>query len=177
MRRVFLIPVVLALTACGGEQGASSGAEWTTYRNADLGFSVRYPADWHRAEARLTPNLGDPTEILSLGTYPLRVGGDRCSHMPVRALEDFRPVDAFVSIQERADPAPGELVPRRSFKAPDDRSSGRFCVPDRDRLDEWLVFGDSGRGFYAIVALGDEASPETRAQLVQVLNSLEVERR
>jgi hypothetical protein len=173
VRRFVVAAVLLALAACG-EEGASEEAGWTSYRDPELGFAVRYPSDWHRAEERLTPNLGDPTEILSLGTFRLRAGGDRCAHMPVRALEDFGPTDAFISIQERAKPGKGEFQPRPVFRAPTDRRTGRFCVPDPDRADDWLFFTDNGRGFYAIVALGTEASPETRGQLEEVLNSLQI---
>jgi hypothetical protein len=173
VRRFLLSAVLLALAGCG-EEGASDEARWTSYRDPELGFAVRYPADWHRAEERLTPNLGDPTELLSLGTFPLRPGGDRCSHMPVRALEDFEPTDAFLSVQERAEPAKGEFQARPVFEAPTDRRTGRFCVPDPQRADDWLLFSDNGRGFYAIVALGTEASPATRRELVEVLNSLQI---
>ena len=164
--------VLLALAGCG-EEGATEAPSWVAYRDPDRGLAVRYPADWHRAQERLTPNLSDPTEVLSLGTFALRAGGERCSHMPVRALEDFGPSDAFISILERAKPSGGEFRPRPVFQAPTDLRTGRFCVPDPERADDWLFFRDNGRGFYAIVALGTEASPETRRELVDVLNSLQ----
>jgi hypothetical protein len=176
VRRSLVATLVFALAGCG-QEGAQKGADWVTYRDQELGLAVRYPSDWHRAGERLTPQLRDPTEVLSLGTFPLRVGGDRCSHMPVRALEDFGPTDAFISLQEREHPVAGEFVPRRVFRAPDDTRTGRFCVPDAQRADDWLFFGDSGRGFYAIVALGTEASPTTRRELVEILNCLEFEPR
>lgn len=173
MRRFAVAAALLALAGCGEEGRSEDAAGWVAYHDPDAGLAVRYPEDWQRAEERLTPNLHDPTEVLSLGTYPLRQGGDRCAHMPVRALEDFGPEDAFLSIQERATPGKGEFGPRPIFDVPDDRRTGRFCVPDPQRADEWLFFTDQGRGFYAIVALGTEASPETRDELVQVLNSLQ----
>jgi hypothetical protein len=168
----FAAAVLLALAGCG-EEGVTDASGWVAYRDVERGFAVRYPADWHRAQERLTPKLSDPIEVLSLGTFPLRPGGERCSHMPVRALEDFGPRDAFVSIQERAKPGPGEFEPRPAFRAPTDLRTGRFCVPDLERADDWLFFSDNGRGFYAIVALGTEASPQTRRDLVDVLNSLQ----
>jgi hypothetical protein len=172
VRRFIVAAVLLALAGCG-EEGVREEGRWIAYHDPELGLAVRYPPDWHRAEERLTPSLADPTEVLSLGTYPLRVGGDRCSHMPVRALEDFEPTDAFVSIQERAAPRGGEFRPRPVFQAPTDMRTGRFCVPDPQRADDWLFFSDNGRGFYAIVALGTEASPATQRELVEVLNSLQ----
>jgi hypothetical protein len=176
VRRYLFAAVLLALAGCGQER-AGDDTRWVEYRDDARGFSVRYPPDWHRADERLTPRLADPTEVLSVGTFPLRPGGERCSHMPVRALEDFEPTDAFLSIQERAEPGRGEFQPRPVFRAPTDLRTGRFCVPDPQRADEWLFFSDNGRGFYAIVALGTDASPQTRSDLVEVLNSLEFEPR
>jgi hypothetical protein len=175
--RYFVVPSILvALTGCGDLELAED-AHWVTFRDRERGFAVRYPADWERAEVRLTPVLADPRELLSVGTFALRAGGNRCSHVPVRALEDFGSRDAFISIQERAEPRAGEFEPRTDFRAPTARRTGRFCVPDAQRLDDWLFFSDAGRGFYAIVALGTEASPTTRRELVEVLKSLEFEPR
>lgn len=166
-------------TTQGSDANATTSIEaepetWVTYRNAERGFSVRYPDDWYRASGRLTPNLGDPKEILSLGTYRLRVGGDRCAHHPVYALEDLATQDAFISVLERSPPYPANRYPPRPerFELPTERRTGRFCVPDDRRLDDWLFFSDGGRAFYLIVALGESASDDTKAEVVRVLNSL-----
>lgn len=172
VRRFIVAAVLLALAGCG-EEGTADEARWVAHHDPELGLAVRYPADWHRAEERLTPQLGDPTEILSLGTFPLHVGSPRCGNYPVRALDGFGNADAFISIQEREHPIAGEFVPRSVFRAPTDTRTGRFCVPDPERADDWLFFSDNGRGFYAIVALGTEASARTRRELVEVLNSLQ----
>lgn len=176
VRLLIAVGVLIALAGCGEERAAEE-AGWVAFRDEAEGLTVLYPPDWHRAEESLTPSLADPTEVLSLGTFRLRPGGDRCSHMPVRTLEDFGPTDAFVSIQERAEPTRGEFEPRRVFRAPTDLRTGRFCVPDAHRADDWLFFSDNGRGFYAIVALGTEASEHRRRELVEVLNSIEFEQR
>ena len=149
---------------------------WIEYRSEDYHFSVRYPSDWYRAEESLTPNLLDPKEILSLGTYPLRPGGDRCSHFPVQALEDLGPTDAFLSIQERTDPPAGRYPPRpRPFELPADPPSseaGMFCVADAPRFEDWVPFSDGERAFYLIVTLGQEISEETRRQTAEILESV-----
>jgi hypothetical protein len=77
---------------------------WIVHCDPERGFSVRYPKEWYLADERLTPNLGDPREILSVGTYRLRVGGERCAHFPVYALEDLGSDDAFISVFERSPP-------------------------------------------------------------------------
>ena len=177
VRLLLLAVAALSLAACG-QQATSDESAWVTYRDSGRGLSVRYPADWHRAETRLAPILGDPVEILSLGTYPLRAGSPRCNNFPVRALEDFRSTDAFISIQERAHPVPAELHPPPGpFAPPTEAHTGRFCIPDDNRLDDWLTFGINGRGFYAIVAIGDQAPEETREELRETLNSLQFDPR
>lgn len=183
--------IFLAVTSCGGEQPGSSPAvsraqeqtpstgdsetiDWDTYSSEERGVEVTYPSDWYRAEERLTPKLQDPLEILSLGTYPLRPGGDRCDQHPVNALEDLGPDDAFILVLERAEPYPASGYPPRPsrFELPSDSETNRFCVPYTRRLDEWLAFSDGGRAFYLLVALGDSASEETRMDLFRILNSL-----
>ena len=155
---------------------AEESTRWIEYRSDDYRFSVRYPSDWYRADEPLTPNLLDPKEILSLGTYQLRPGGDRCSHFPVRALEDLGPTDAFISIQERDDPPAGRYPPRpRPFELPADPPSseaGRFCVTDAPRFEDWVPFSDGERAFYLIVTLGQEISEETRRQTAEILESV-----
>jgi hypothetical protein len=176
VRRFIVAAVLLALAGCG-EEGAGERTDWVAYRDEELGLAVRYPSDWHRAEERLTPNLGDPVEILSLGTHPLESGSPRCNQFPVRAVEAMGPADVFVSVQERRRPVPGELSPRpQPFKLPT-APGNMFCVPDPRRNDAWLSFGDGGRGFYMIIAVAQKASPETRRDLVEVLNSLQFEPR
>src|SRR4051794_26016923 len=70
------------------------------FRDATNRFAVTYPRDWTRAETNLTPRLASPKEILSIGTYPLRPGGSNCAQVPVNALEDLGPADAFFTIEE-----------------------------------------------------------------------------
>jgi hypothetical protein len=194
MRRAILLlatAALLTLASCGGQRSStpatgeageqpttrttnSEREGWATHRDKIRGLGVSYPSDWYRSEKRLTLNLQDPEEILSLGTYPLRPGGGRCAHHPVNALEDLGPADAFVSVLERAAPFPATNYPARpsSFELPTDTGTNRFCVPSNGRLDEWVSFGDKGRAFYLLVALGEAASEETKTELLTVLNSL-----
>lgn len=180
------------LTGCGvSESNASDRAvarqqatrpqallEWQNYESEEHRFSVDYPSRWHLSRERLTPTLADPVEILALGTYPLRLGGERCAHWPVRALEDLGPDDAFLAVLEAAKPYPQSGYPPRpaSFGLPSDEQTGRFCVPDAHRLDTWTFFSDQGRAFYLLVAMGESASSRTRAELEHVLNSLSFSR-
>jgi hypothetical protein len=177
------------MTACDSEETTPSRADspehaprsetepparWTTFRDPVHGLTVSYPPGWQRAEKTLTPRLGDPEEILSLGTYQLRPGGERCAHMPVTALEDLGAEDAFVSVQERSPPYPSEGYPPRStpFTPTLHEGGGEFCVPDPGRLAAWVSFSDARRAFYVLIAVGPSASDDTRAEVYEILESL-----
>jgi hypothetical protein len=186
VRRAALLLAVLTFAGCG-ESGddanttaTAPAAEWTTYRDDANGFAVSYPTDWFRADENLTPRLADPREILSLGTYPLRRGSDRCAqHIPVNALADLGPTDAFLTLQEREDPSTERSDPRPSpFPlGPDTQDDADVCLPTREPLTMWVPFEDRGRAFYALYVLGPEATRETRAELVRILDRLEFDPR
>jgi hypothetical protein len=158
-----------------------------TYRDRARSFSLRYPATWRPATSNLTPHLGTPGkpwEIISLGTYPLQVGSSRCAQFPVTALEDLGPSDAFLSIQEARTYTATELqsFPSRphQFALTADQlippSSDLFnCL---DRPHNFTIWGfqyqQDGRAVIVDAALGPAAPPQRQAELVAVLNTLEL---
>lgn len=171
MRGGLLLLALLGIAACGGN--APQASDGNTYRSEAHLYEVTYPAGWQVVGERLTPNLDDPLEILALATYETPVGGNRCQHHPVAALEALGPRDALIALYERRPPWPeGRYPPREPADANLRPGTGRFCVPDQDRLDAWFPFGDSGRGFYLLVALGPEASATTRRDVTAILESL-----
>ncbi len=163
-------------SAVGEPSNVSSNPSWIRYANEEAGYRATYPSHWYRAEETLTPELLDPVEVLAVATYPLRPRGDRCLHHPVNALEDFGRGDAFIALYERAplfSPSDYPERPRRlSLLLENISDSGRFCVPDPDRLDTWVAFSDGDRAFYLLVAIGKSASAETRAHVNTILDSL-----
>ena len=190
MRLAVLLLTCLLASGCGSGEAmpapveAPKGEEAATleardeepgpidWRDEERGFTVSYPETWQRAPSPLTPYLSDPLELLALGTYELRPSGDRCAHQPVNAIEDLGPRDVLIVIFERARPyAEGGYPPRQG---PPELAggTGRFCVPGTNRSDSWFSFGESGRAFYALIALGENASEETRAQLYAIYESI-----
>jgi hypothetical protein len=91
----------LALAACALAVGDPAPApEWTTYRSRTDGLTVRFPSAWQAASSRLVPELVNPKEILSLGTFTLPVGGGgNCDRYPAAALVRMAPADRMISIQ------------------------------------------------------------------------------
>lgn len=152
---------------------------WTTYHDQEGRFSIRYPAAWERSIQSLTPGLTDPREIVSVGSYHMRPGGELCAHLPVKALEDLGPEDAFLTVQERAQPHLADYPPRPihfDLGEPTEGFDGELCVREPgDLLQWWLSFRNGTRAFYALVALGTSASEETRQQVTQTLNSFHID--
>lgn len=148
----------------------------------DHSMSLTYPVDWHLADVSLTPSLASPTEVFSLGSFPLEPGGPNCAQIPSQALNDMSPTDVFVTVQERGndrdgsgfDPRPDEFGP-----APGSADTVFYdCLDPDERADidaiHWLRFTDQDRYFYVLVAIGEDASPEDTATIWKVLNQMEI---
>jgi hypothetical protein len=162
-----------------------------TFRDERDGLSVTVPDGWFVAEENITPWLSSPVEILSLGTFNLRVSehpedGFRLFDAPVApaALEDMRADDAFVSLQESGGEFTGPREDRPEHFGPLPCEQAIYgCRPaeDPDLPEEWrdvpfqawwIPFEDAGRGLYLFVAIGNDASPELRDQAWAVADSL-----
>jgi hypothetical protein len=187
-RQVASALACLALVACtssstGGRiTGERGGARWEEHTSDEFQYAVALPPGWTIATETLTPNLGTPTEILSFGTYGLRPGGDACAQVPVNALEDLGPTDAFATIQERPHAYPSDVfldrpvhleslaVPkngRRHLEVPECLSD-----PDKPMSMWWIPFRDEGRAFYLLVAVGPDASDQTSDRLWEILDGI-----
>lgn len=158
-----------------------------TYQNLGRSpFRVEYPAGWTSADESLAPDLFDPREILSIGTFPLRPGGTAPTEafLPGNAIADIGPGDVFLTVQERVRRVGGSHFPARSsgfgpgMGCPSDDAA---CVEGSSMGIEglrawWIPFSDrpSGRDFYAFVAMGEEAyrDPARSAAAWRVLDSL-----
>jgi hypothetical protein len=187
-----LSAVIVVLLALLGRLGGnvspalpapSSGpqAGWILYRDGEGEFTVAYPPSWQRATERLTPTLAQPHDILALGTYQLRSGGERCANWPERALEDLGPSDALVWVLERTGmpftrggrgfpPRPAHFGPKEGTGS--DESPGCLSRP-KEFFHRWIPFQDRGRRFYGYLALGPEATQETAGEAWAILDSLE----
>jgi hypothetical protein len=194
-----LLGGVLALTAAAAlaetqesvrpVDGVDPQRGWTTYRDAQHGLSLTLPPGWHRARRNLTPNLIDPREILSVGSYRLRYKRrSRCRvpGCPLPALDGFGRSDVLISIQERRHvrrPVDAGYAPRRRPFAFEPMrlyySAGPRWGCGRRVLGRatWTAFSDKGRAFYAFVGVGRAATSATRRDARRVIESLAFDRR
>ncbi|MGZ5290376.1 MAG: hypothetical protein ACXWE5_12925, partial [Actinomycetota bacterium] len=156
------------------------------YLDGQDGFSMSYPAGWTVAEENLTPELVDPREIVSVGTYTLRPGGEGVgidAYLPGRAFADLGPADALITVQEY-EPRPGVFgTPRPStFDPATACGEGNAACREGTSLGLdgvrawWIPFSEpsSGRAFYAFVAMGEDAyrDPGRSGAVWAVLDSL-----
>ena len=150
-------------------------ARWRTHVDEARGLSARIPPAWAVAGERLTPFLGDPKELLNVGTGPFKPGGDRCAHVPERTLEALGPEDALVTVLEFEGPS-GHEFPRR----PEELLEAESMEPDsldclarpRDLDNRLFAFTDAGRDFYVYVAFGERVTDERRREAGELLDSL-----
>jgi hypothetical protein len=92
--------LVLATAGLFGTVVSGSGSSARAFASERYSFAGRLPLGWQRSDARLVPLLM-PREVLSVGTFPMPVGGGgNCGREPVAAIRRMRPGDALVSIQE-----------------------------------------------------------------------------
>jgi hypothetical protein len=152
-----------------------SDPEWRTYRDDRAQLSLRHPASWHIAEQALMPKLVEPHELVSLGTAPLRPGGE-CPQIPENALDHLGPKDAFVSLLEFEAKSDAPTRPRLLLPF----GGVPFALDCLERplprgfLYRTQTFEDHGRLFQLYVGIGESASDVTRRQTTEILGSITV---
>lgn len=180
---------ILALAAaCLLVTGVSgSGSSLRAVASERYSFEGRLPSGWQRSEARLVP-LIMPREVLSVGTFPMPVGGGgNCGREPIAAIRRMRPGDALVSIQEYMVTARMRPHLTRSFPPKahqlglDGLRFGRVGLlagdPGVPVTYATIPFSEAGRAFDALVYLRGRPSAELRAAAADVLAGLDFEQR
>lgn len=139
------------------------------------GVGIARPRGWHLLRPRITA-LAYPTERLLLTSYPTARGGN-CS--PDRAERDLPADGALIYLLEYRPPAGAvwshgvrrsAFPPRPAHFALRRRELGNYeCW----RVASYLIrFRAADRPFQLHVALGPQASPALRAQVLRALDSL-----
>jgi hypothetical protein len=175
---------VLALLASGacGQSGPSPTAEqpvWTAHTDADRGYSVSFPASWHRASEPMS-RISDPRELLSLATLPLGWRETDCEAFAGAAGVAMGTDDVVVTVWERGyapDSDWRDFPPRPTHfgPVPDAEPAGSGCGEPPGTTIHWRNFSDSGRHLHTLVRIGAEAPPMAGAQAWGILDSLRLD--
>lgn len=153
-----------------------------TYENPPRGFRMTHPSDWYRATEDLTPRAGQ-SQLIAVGTSRLSSEGPRCSHMPVRAMEDMGTTDVFIQLEDwgvaSTDAAPRPAGFGSLLAGIDSGSDAWNCLSQAAQAEigvlRWFPFQDEGRSFLLLVVIGNEATAEDRAEAAAILDSIEIE--
>ena len=98
---------------------------------------------------------------------------------PVNALNAVGATGALLTLQESGNPDLAGFPPLPDDLErlePDTRFWGAGCLQNPNRLVTWWIrFRERDRAFYGLVAIGNSATEETRAQVFQALSSFQVE--
>ena len=181
--------VALAATGLDGAGVSGSGSELRAFRSDRYALEGRLPLGWKRSDARLVPLL-IPREVLSVGTFPMPVGGGgNCGREPVAAIRRMRPGDALISIQEYQVTAPMRhdlttIFPPKSEQLDlEGLRFGRVAARRGDRRDPgvavtWgtIPFSEAGRAFDALVYFRGRPGIEERRAAAQVIAELDFEK-
>jgi hypothetical protein len=175
----FLTALVLAigLVSCSSGDG-SGGTQNNAFENEAAGISLSLPNGWHATTRHFTVLL-DPFERVTLASFPLDgiPQSGRCSPNPL--LGEMPRIGVFASVLEYMDAAARRQAdPRPSgFRLGGAAPGGFDCfAPPDERADAYAFnFSDNGRAFIVLLAVGRDATPETRNAVEHALDSLRVE--
>jgi len=184
--RAFLAGLVAAAvcSACGSAEtprGAEQPSDAATPAAQTLdvpgaGLSIRYPAGWDATIRPLTEVVWPP-ERLAAATYPLAAleRGSNCNPGPALAAlpREGALLHLFEYTERAGAPRSAKDFPERPalFRL-DPSSLLNYECAGRSYA---VVFSDGGRRLQAHVWFGDDATESTRAEALEILNSLEVE--
>jgi hypothetical protein len=181
--RWFSVLALLVLSGCGPREPASaderrvaSAQGWLHYTDAGQGYSVRFPESWHRATERMS-RIGDPRELLSLGTVPLSWHRTDCEAFAGAAGVSMGPRDVVLTLWERGYDRGSDWVafpsrPQRFGPVAEPESAARGCGEPGRTIIHWRNFSDSGRHFHTLVRVGRDAPPNETALVWHILDSL-----
>lgn len=168
-----------------GDHAQHQAETGTRYRDQASGFRVEIPAGWRRAREVVIPELINPREILFVSTFPVDSSARPCGPFYDHVVGQMGRHEALVAVQERggrkvAGRAPGFPLRRKRFRLPIKTPQPTGCAKSRERRlvhRSWMSFRDSGRGFYALVAIGSAAPGGVRRDAMGLLDSLRFKRR
>jgi hypothetical protein len=85
---------------------------------------IQLEAGWQVAKQSLTPKLINPTELLTVGTFPMKPGGI-CAQLPSRAFEAIGENDAVITFRSEV------IVPSEHRSPPTATSRRSYSINTR----------------------------------------------
>jgi hypothetical protein len=173
---------VAATTTTTETVPTTQGPGIRVYGVGDLAFEIDLPAGWRVAPTVLAPALAPGRqslyEVLSIGTFEMRPGGDTCAYLPENAIRDMKPTDVLVSIRingtSNSAPWP-DLFSPDSWLQRGPESNIAPCTGRDDVDDRWATYGQGDHGIEVMAVFGDEVPDQTVLEAYGLINSFVVE--
>lgn len=157
----------------------------------ELTMEVDVPEGWQVAPevlaSALAPGRQSTFEVLSIGTFEMRPGGENCDYLPENAIRDMAPTDVLVSIRFNFTPsthnAPnlhGHIKPWPTPFGPDSwppaavASKVAACTGRDDVDDRWATYSQADQEIAVTAIFGDEVTEGTVSETYAVINSFVV---
>src|SRR5262245_59865252 len=167
-----LVPA-FGLSSCSSG-GSGEIGDSHVFENVRAGVSLTVPDGWHAATGPFT-GLLDPRERLVLTSFPVegKVRSRGCS--PDGLLRELPRSGLAALLLEYMHTGARRNFPRRphQFVLRPPGGRGFDCFTPQPTGDAQLFnFGESGRAFQLLVAVGKQATPQTRQAAERALDSL-----
>jgi hypothetical protein len=173
------IALTLVAASCGAETPIApedSVEEWHVLRDADDEISVRYPPGWDATSSALTDVVWPPHH-LAIASFPLDAAKSKTGCSPVPVVNSLPPDSAFIILFEYTE-GPVEDSPWvrdvPSRPAHFTLDIARFANYECYGPSYMIRFIDQGRVFQAHLSFCSDATDETQAYSLAVLDSLEI---
>jgi hypothetical protein len=161
-----------------GATGLTGSLVNQTFALSEGEASILIPSGWISTTDDLTPNVGDPWDRVSIGTYTMVPSVEDDDSCALQALVDLSPDDVFIQILERSGPASATPRPPTYAGRLSGIDEGDFweCMSPEERADlgalRFFDFEHEGHQFYVLLALGAETGEDELHTAELVLDSL-----
>jgi hypothetical protein len=167
--------LAVTLASCSSD-GTGDGAQGHEFKNDSAGISMSVPEGWHATTRRFTTLL-DPRERVVLTSFPVdgTTPSRNCSPDPLLREMPRSGVAAFL-LEYMDDAARRHVDPRPDRFRLRGMAPGCCFWPPPERARAYAFnFGDNGRAFQLLLAVGKDATPGTRRLAAEVLDDIRIE--
>src|SRR4051812_18289263 len=177
LRAVGLIAALASATALSSCSSGGNEASNQVFESRNGGLSLTVPDGWHASTGPLT-GLLDPRERLILTSFPVEGNARSPGCLPEGLLRQMPRSGVAALLLEYMHSGARRNLPARPDRfhlGPGIRGGFDCFSPQPIGRAHLVNFGDSGRAFQLLVAVGKTATPQMRLAAAKALDSLRIE--
>lgn len=124
-------------------------ANWKTYTNNEMGFTIKYPSDWVE---KLDPQGGVDSIYDPVSISPVKSNGDTTINIPFRYVD----ISAYKSASSAAESATNYLTNNPAYNSVD--SKRKTILLNGMSAEMFIQSGEGGRGYTIVVSNGSSVA-------------------